>query len=327
MARPSGRLYKGLSPRVRGNQSAAIVPYSKERSIPASAGEPIDTIDAIAVMAVYPRECGGTDGAITEMSVIDGLSPRVRGNHTVEAPSAPKSGSIPASAGEPLPGWTKPLTRTVYPRECGGTVLNIWLGNATKGLSPRVRGNRAQGGPISSDAGSIPASAGEPSRSFSFCSMPRVYPRECGGTLAAASGKLEYVGLSPRVRGNPIVTAQKEMDGRSIPASAGEPRVECKVHRLQTVYPRECGGTRTNRTHTDSRRGLSPRVRGNRSRSNRSHSRIRSIPASAGEPAWMDASISGYPVYPRECGGTSTWRWSMLVKCGLGNTDLRQLLC
>ena len=51
------------------------------RSIPASAGEPMIGGYRVGGVKVYPRECGGTDGVVSTVSTIDGLSPRVRGNH------------------------------------------------------------------------------------------------------------------------------------------------------------------------------------------------------------------------------------------------------
>ena len=50
--------------------------------------------------------------------------------------------------------------------------------------------------------------------------------------------------------------------------------------------------------------GLSPRVRGNRSRATSRCAHSRSIPACAGEPIAPDASVVISTVYPRVCGGT-----------------------
>ena len=91
---------------------------------------------------------------------------------------------------------------------------------------------------------------------------------------------------------------------RSIPACAGEPpRSNGGSHDLP-VYPRVCGGTAVSSRAKRLRRGLSPRVRGNRScipcRSNPS----RSIPACAGEPFPRMPFQCSRAVYPRVCGGT-----------------------
>ena len=50
----------GLSPRVRGNRRGGEEGESRQRSIPACAGEPEVGACAIDVDGVYPRVCGGT---------------------------------------------------------------------------------------------------------------------------------------------------------------------------------------------------------------------------------------------------------------------------
>ena len=55
------------------------------------------------------------------------------------------------------------LLETVYPRVCGGTSLDFPAGPKKRGLSPRVRGNLRPVASETSNVGSIPACAGEPS--------------------------------------------------------------------------------------------------------------------------------------------------------------------
>ena len=50
-------------------------------------------------------------------------------------------------------------------------------------------------------------------------------------------------GLSPRVRGNPLLPALANQCRRSIPACAGEPSPSRQGLRFLRVYPRVCGGT------------------------------------------------------------------------------------
>ena len=71
---------EGLSPRVRGNLEHPAVDLVKVGSIPASAGEPGSVISALAIITVYPRECGGTGLSPRVRGNPWGLSPRVRGN-------------------------------------------------------------------------------------------------------------------------------------------------------------------------------------------------------------------------------------------------------
>ena len=73
------------------------------------------------------------------------------------------------------------------------------------------------------------------------------------------------------------------------------------------VYPRVCGGTGWSCRHRRCARGLSPRVRGNPFKSGANSAIDGSIPACAGEPAATIATPIAVKVYPRVCGGTSTW--------------------
>ena len=73
-------------------------------------------------------------------------------------------------------------------------------------------------------------------------------------------------GLSPRVRGKPIVSSDLCRCSRSIPACAGETVIFGFRERLFAVYPRVCGGNLglADEYHID--KGLSPRVRGKHGR-------------------------------------------------------------
>ena len=139
-------------------------------------------------------------------------------------------GSIPACAGEANTGIEASIPSIPAVR---GNQSATTLTTGPLGLSPRVRGNQhfwARATARLRSNGSIPACAGEPTRSPALCSSASwtVYPRVCGGTSGTP--------------GN----ARRSMAG-SIPACAGEPRskiigppqpVELRV------YPRVCGGTR-----------------------------------------------------------------------------------
>ena len=70
----------GLSPRVRGNPGKAAGLAGMDRSIPACAGEPSSRTGRHRERRVYPRVCGGTRRQARRVSILRGLSPRVRGN-------------------------------------------------------------------------------------------------------------------------------------------------------------------------------------------------------------------------------------------------------
>ena len=70
-----------------------------------------------------------------------------------------------------------------------------------------------------------------------------VYPRVCGGTLSRHLSDRPSSGLSPRVRGNPLLYSDGIVMVGSIPACAGEPSESPAWAGWQRVYPRVCGGT------------------------------------------------------------------------------------
>ncbi len=167
---------------------------------------------------------------------------------------------------------------------CGGTGAIPYLAHRRFGLSPRVRGNQCQMGSHRFPTGSIPACAGEPGATrcrFRHCA---VYPRVCGGTRSRRGRMSRWSGLSPRVRGNLLINQDLASGKRSIPACAGEPGAGAGLPGAGAVYPRVCGGTKIMGGTRISDKGLSPRVRGNRSRCTCSRRSPGSIPACAGEP-------------------------------------------
>ena len=174
------------------------------------------------------------------------------------------------------------------------------------GLSPRGRGNRRSVACSHSSRGSIPAWAGEPTSLRGTREPPWVYPRVGGGTAVVEAKADLRSGLSPRGRGNRSEDFGRHDHPRSIPAWAGEPNTWKRGRGLRPVYPRVGGGTMPSNPSSDPARGLSPRGRGNRLIVCASSTQHRSIPAWAGEPCCIHASLSPIAVYPRVGGGTST---------------------
>ncbi len=244
-----------------GNQVAASV---YKGSIPACAGEPAADGAGPVDLWVYPRVCGGTRQIPGQRVQHEGLSPRVRGNLEIAGIELPVAGSIPACAGEPCSGRRRRREDRVYPRVCGGTIVQHLAGDAGVGLSPRVRGNLRQGTGTYYREGSIPACAGEPRQRPSSPAAPWVYPRVCGGTDPFDALCPAHEGLSPRVRGNRDGDRPVLAGAGSIPACAGEPKLTGAPFCWLGVYPRVCGGTAGVGAADTAATGLSPRVRGNR---------------------------------------------------------------
>ena len=294
----------GLSPRVRGNPLPRDALRRGDGSIPACAGEPAARVAAAPPSRVYPRVCGGTHVALHVGGEGEGLSPRVRGNLHQAAEGVVLAGSIPACAGEPAARTGTSIRRRVYPRVCGGTLYLATTCVVWWGLSPRVRGNRRCSSSTRPEPGSIPACAGEPRARRSGISRPGVYPRVCGGTVSGCGQTSRVMGLSPRVRGNPLHLDRDRGDIRSIPACAGEPGGRWRRTAAARVYPRVCGGTPWRANRLMRKPGLSPRVRGNQRDDEERIFGSGSIPACAGEPRRSPRAGAPAGVYPRVCGGT-----------------------
>ena len=219
----TGFLRYGLSPRVRGNPETEGLGSIALRSIPACTGEPLPRDSPVDHGPVYPRVYGGTQSLHQLTISMSGLSPRVRGNRSHQCRLRPIERSIPACTGEPRAGERGRALAEVYPRVYGGTSDGCRSTCPPAGLSPRVRGNRADGSARYAQHRSIPACTGEPRSWTSMKRQTRVYPRVYGGTALSWRSPSFGSGLSPRVRGNPPgVGSMVDGDG-SIPACTGEP--------------------------------------------------------------------------------------------------------
>ena len=307
----------GLSPPTRGNLCESSSLLTARRSIPAHAGEPASSSPNTTAAAVYPRPRGGTDGAIENNKISDGLSPPTRGNRVRAPAGTSRRRSIPAHAGEPSSCDTCRSRWAVYPRPRGGTSVDNSLNRMREGLSPPTRGNPPLGETAPPPARSIPAHAGEPSAPRPAVAQREVYPRPRGGTAFRRGRDSSAGGLSPPTRGNLHVADAALRVWRSIPAHAGEPTSTIPPRILGRVYPRPRGGT-VDRTHNDVvAQGLSPPTRGNHLAGGAGALRLGSIPAHAGEPSAMRRLAAAPRVYPRPRGGTRFRHFTPLSRRGL----------
>ncbi len=104
---------------------------------------------------------------------------------------------------------------------------------------------------------------------------------------------------------------------RTIPACAGEPTGTMPNARTSMDYPRVCGGTPAIWCGVEQPYGLSPRVRGNRSRAGPRYCLLRTIPACAGEPHYDKGDVNHRLDYPRVCGGTVKGFAATILPIGL----------
>ena len=286
---PSARADRqGLSPRGRGNRQLGLsgIRMAVAWVYPRVGGETDNLLskgDVVFTSGVYPRVGGETPPVAVIVTSPWGLSPRGRGNPSVE-----RSGRI-VRAGRSIPAWAgKPRLRRFRHRVHRGHPLVT--ARLLSRVYPRVGGETA-----STAAGPRPRSTDE------------VYPRVGGETTTRRFHAQTFQGLSPRGRGNLAYRSAPKAGSRSIPAGAGEPMRIAERTWLAEVYPRGCGGTRLALLHRSQRMGLSPRVRGNHQLLAYGGVKMWSIPAGAGEPFSTRSMVSTKRVYPRGCGGTTTF--------------------
>ena len=175
----------GLSPRGRGNRSGSGATATAQRSIPAWAGKPLSRKKVRFMDGVYPRVGGETMNKVNYVAGREGLSPRGRGNRPGLHQSRSSRRSIPAWAGKPSGGWSRPHQPRVYPRVGGETVVLPLLVRVFGGLSPRGRGNPCSTATSPARRGSIPAWAGKPATPPRAPTATGVYPRVGGETREA----------------------------------------------------------------------------------------------------------------------------------------------
>ena len=177
----------GLSPRGRGKRPGGGGGGGADRSIPAWAGETPTVFRNLRVGKVYPRVGGGNGAGTPRMIAKQGLSPRGRGKRPPLPMAKIGSGSIPAWAGETSRGRPGIWLSRVYPRVGGGNPPWSYSRAICCGLSPRGRGKPHSCHRRQSQAGSIPAWAGETGMTVVFPSPLTVYPRVGGGNSDRAT--------------------------------------------------------------------------------------------------------------------------------------------
>ena len=151
--------------------------------LPARAGQPSTAQALWSSCWAYPRSRGATAPLPATVLCQTGLSPLARGNLIALQCGSPRSGPIPARAGQPPTVAPSSSVSTAYPRSRGATAYNFGTHLSVTGLSPLARGNLRAVDEAQFDAGPIPARAGQPRCAWRCRLLSRAYPRSRGATL------------------------------------------------------------------------------------------------------------------------------------------------
>ena len=194
-----------------------------------------------------------------------GRSPRARGRRKWHEPNGGKARSIPACAGETWQTAGAKRAHRVDPRVRGGDPSAKAAPRRYPGRSPRARGRPYAGCCPRSNAGSIPACAGETPVHTPGIRTWQVDPRVRGGDASAYGHAAFSMGRSPRARGRRSNQRRPTSGVGSIPACAGETFVVTNTAADPEVDPRVRGGDRNSPPPQATVQGRSPRARGRRS--------------------------------------------------------------
>ena len=245
---------------------------------------------------------GESANARSRLTLVEGLSPRVRGIRLYHTIRAWRHGSIPACTGNPGLWCRLPGIPRVYPRVYGESGFKELQLRADEGLSPRVRGILLHVPAGRRQRRSIPACTGNPSWTAPTTAYGRVYPRVYGESQTRKPVAMGIQGLSPRVRGILPDAVADWWWSRSIPACTGNPPATRFDSRTSTVYPRVYGESTVQPLAIRPSPGLSPRVRGIRAAASPDHRHGGSIPACTGNPSTSRSRRWSAAVYPRVYG-------------------------
>ena len=145
----------------------------------------------------------------------------------------------------------------------------------------------------------IPACAGNTSPGCPGAGVAAVHPRVRGEHACFANSNWHRVGSSPRARGTHSHAIDTSLDGRFIPACAGNTSSTAATSSFSSVHPRVRGEHGIIITIGICRNGSSPRARGtHRIPVSVSH-RGRFIPACAGNTRMAKRTARKYAVHPR----------------------------
>ncbi len=307
----------GLSPRTRRNPSRAILVREGAGPISAYAEEPLHRTQDHRLSGAYLRVRGGTSFCAASTTGEGGLSPRARRNPHRDHVQKRAPGPISACAEEPRPGPRSTLRCRAYLRVRGGTGCCGRCWAAHGGLSPRARRNRACAHRHPRWRGPISACAEEPWGLERAQDSDGVYLRVRGGTADQIGADPPMGGLSPRARRNRgICVVHHEIDG-PISACAEEPILARTRARKSSAYLRVRGGTTSTFNLPDTRGGLSPRARRNRSHRELTGERRGPISACAEEPVASRCRSVFSRAYLRVRGGTPCLLRHLHEKAGL----------
>ena len=265
----------------------------------------------------YPHVCGATQSINHQVTVNQGLSPRVWGNPALPKPPRQQIRPIPTCVGQPDLPLDSMARKRAYPHVCGATTAIPSKGFWDLGLSPRVWGNRCVLCLLHLSGRPIPTCVGQPGPAAEKRPAGTAYPHVCGATPAGPADSMLVGGLSPRVWGNHVFSKYGSVPRRPIPTCVGQPTWTTSSSGICTAYPHVCGATEPYVQPTAANRGLSPRVWGNPASWQLVDAALGPIPTCVGQPLFATDADVNRKAYPHVCGATRFVLWTLRMFHGL----------
>ena len=176
----------GSSPRMRGKHNRRTYLWSRERIIPAHAGQTRCPSESFHRGPDHPRACGANLTYVHWDTSIHGSSPRMRGKHLFQDAPNNLRRIIPAHAGQTGAGVVTHWGSPDHPRACGANLERAWKTVMASGSSPRMRGKRLIGSVVHDAHRIIPAHAGQTHRLEDRRRLDADHPRACGANSTAS---------------------------------------------------------------------------------------------------------------------------------------------
>ena len=226
----------------------------------------------------------------------------MRGTRSISQRVSTRIRIIPAYAGNTRdfnPGRSHPQD---HPRVCGEHWMLDNGIDFQEGSSPRMRGTPLRWAVNNTKLGIIPAYAGNTWWISTLFLAAQDHPRVCGEHSGLTFLSNIDTGSSPRMRGTRSYPTSSMAIGRIIPAYAGNTSLVDLKAIGHKDHPRVCGEHLSVVSSLNFNVGSSPRMRGTPPRKCRKNSKMRIIPAYAGNTVWKYPKAGTRQDHPRVCG-------------------------
>ena len=231
----------GSSPHARGTHPPGQGREAARRFIPACAGNADPGPSGMDQPPVHPRMRGERQGEIGGFPFVAGSSPHARG--TPDRIRARPGGLrfIPACAGNAREHAPLSQHVAVHPRMRGERVAWGAILVVRAGSSPHARGTHINRRHPKDGCRFIPACAGNARGLTCVALRLPVHPRMRGERSRSASCPRSTRGSSPHARGTLSFHSSNPVEGRFIPACAGNASACSTYASLKPVHPRMRG--------------------------------------------------------------------------------------